>query len=101
MTHPVHFDEPPSCQHHTVGDAGDFGDAGDVLRFFLGDLGIFHSRTGRELSDEPKLVKIARFNFENNSGPSFVTFFSLRQSSWAGAIAPARFAAAFFRSDTN
>ena len=76
---------------HTAGDAGDVDVADGELRFFLGILRIFASRADQELSNEPPAVEIARLDFENRVRYEFGYLFARRESSWAGALAPARY----------
>ena len=75
---------------HTTGGAGDVDAAGADLRFFLWNLRILHSRACRELLIELLPIEIARLDFENGVGYEFGLVFALRESSWAGALAPAR-----------
>ena len=89
--------EPQTARPHTAGDAGDVGVADSELRFFLGNLRVCSSRAGRELSNEPPAGKIARLDFENGGGYEFGYLFALRESSWAGALAPARFIVPFIK----
>ena len=77
-------------RHHTTGGAGDVDAAGADLRFFLANLRILHSRACRELLIELLPDEIARSDFENGVGYEFGLVFALRESSWAGARAPAR-----------
>ena len=81
---------PQRSRPHTARDAGDVDVADGELRFFLGILRILSSRAGRELLIELLPDEIARSDFENGVGYEFGLVFALRESSWAGARAPAR-----------
>ena len=95
---PLHlliYDESPygpqRSRPHTTGYAGDVDAVGAELRFFLGILRIWSSRAGRELSIKLLPSEIARLDFENGKGYEFGKLFGRSESSWAGALAPARF----------
>ena len=82
---------PQRSRPHTARDAGDVDVTDGELRFFLGILRIWASRAGRELSNEPPTGKIVRLDFEIEGADKFGKLFGLRESSWAGARAPARY----------
>ena len=83
-------DIPQRPRPHTADGAGDVGDAGDVLRIFRGNRRVCASVARQEQSNEPKFVALHGHISDFGAATGLVTFSGLRESSWAGALAPAR-----------